>query len=213
MKNALLILIISLIFSPLSAQLITAINYTPLTPTTTDTIYFYVELTFPNSACLKVGSSFNVVGSTVEANAVHCVGMLAAICNITDTFMVLPLPAGNYLFEMTLNSGTGGPPCIVGFNPDDTRTDGFTVSTITGLSQEIFKNKIEIAPNPSLGKFQLSNLGYSEVIVYDVLGSELINLKGLNKTYVIDLSNYPQGIYLLKSTNNGVITSYRLIRE
>ena len=74
------------------------------------------------------------------ASAQHCLGVLASICNITDTFVILPLSAGTYTFDLTLTSGFGGPPCNAGGSVDDNQNFQFTVSstqspcTLTGGS-------------------------------------------------------------------------------
>ncbi len=88
---------------------ITNISCSPANPTVNDTIYFFVETQFPSSDCLLMNSSFSINGNSIIASAQHCLGMLTAICNTTDTFMILPLSVGTYIFNMTLSSGFGGP--------------------------------------------------------------------------------------------------------
>ena len=141
MKKALLI--IAILFSYLNtyAQLtpsIVNISCVPANPTTNDTITFYVDVVFLSSSCNLFVSNHSTSGSTIVASAQHCVGMAAAICNTTDTFVVPPLSAGTYIFDMTLSSGFGGPPCTPGIVADDNQLFTFIVSaapppcTLTG---------------------------------------------------------------------------------
>ena len=108
---------------------ITNISCSPANPTVNDTIYFFVETQFPSSDCLLMNSSFSINGNSIIASAQHCLGMLTAICNTTDTFMILPLSVGTYIFNMTLSSGFGGPPCTAGIVADDNQLFTFTVSS------------------------------------------------------------------------------------
>ena len=59
--------------------------------------------------------------------------MLTAICNTTDTFKLNPLAVGTYIFDLTLSSGFGGPPCTPGVVPDDYDTITFYVSSSSAI--------------------------------------------------------------------------------
>jgi len=113
--------------SALYAQSITNITQWPTNPSSNDTIYFYADLQFPSSDCQLDFASHTIVGNTIIANTQHCLGMLFAMCNATDTFMLLPLPAGSYTFDLTLTSGSGGPPCTPGIAIDDNMVFTFSV--------------------------------------------------------------------------------------
>ncbi len=213
MKKFLLILAILFSSTQLISQSITSITYSPAAPTPADTIYFYVDLMFPSGSCPLANSTSNLLGSTVMASSLHCVGLLAVICSITDTFIVLPLPAGNYIFDMTLNSGQLPIPCTPGIVPDDNQVLNFAVSVATDLDEIIAPIEVAISPNPSAGLFELKNLNNSNVIVYDVLGNELINKVNLNTTYILDISDKPKGIYLMKVVSNGYTQTHRLLKR
>lgn len=109
------------------AQSITNITQWPTNPSSNDTIYFYADLQFPSSDCQLDFASHTIVGNTIIANTHHCLGMLSAMCNATDTFMLLPLPSGSYTFDLTLTSGFGGPPCTPGIAIDDNMVFTFSV--------------------------------------------------------------------------------------
>ena len=108
---------------------ITNISCYPANPTTNDTIYLYVDCSFGSSSCDMLTSSHSVTGNTIFASSLHCLGMLTAMCNTTDTFMILPLSVGTYIFNMTLSSGFGGPPCTAGIVADDNQLFSFSVSS------------------------------------------------------------------------------------
>ena len=91
MKKLVIITFLLFKLSNVLSQSISNISYTPSNPTTIDTIYFYVDLMFTSSECPISNTGSSIVGQTVIASSLHCVGMLATPCNTTDTFMVLPL--------------------------------------------------------------------------------------------------------------------------
>jgi hypothetical protein len=132
MKKLLLLALIFIFSFNIQAQMlgsITNISCYPANPTTNDTIYLYVDCSFGSSSCNMLTSSHSVTGNTIFASSLHCLGMLTAMCNTTDTFMILPLSVGNYIFNMTLSSGFGGPPCTAGIVADDNQLFSFSVSS------------------------------------------------------------------------------------
>lgn len=64
--------------------------------------------------------------------------------------------------------------------------------------QEKDQPTINIYPNPSKGQFQISNAGYSAFEVYNATGELILNDKANSNQYLLDLSNEPNGIYLVK---------------
>ena len=132
MKKLLLLAMVFIFSFNTRAQMsgsITNISCYPANPTTNDTIYLYVDCSFGSSSCNMLTSSHSVTGNTIFASSLHCLGMLTAMCNTTDTFMILPLSVGNYIFNMTLSSGFGGPPCTAGIVADDNQLFSFSVSS------------------------------------------------------------------------------------
>ena len=212
MKKLLLSSIVLLSFSLLKSQSILNISYSPLNPGPMDTIYFYADLEFPSGACPLSNSSSSTVGNTVFANSLHCVGMLQVICNTTDTFMVEPLPVGNYTFDMTISSGAGPVPCSPGIVPNDNRITNFVVASLNVNESQTNLN-IEIAPNPSTGIYKLSNVNQKQLIIYDILGNQMLKHTPLVKDYQLDLSAYPEGMFLLKIIANNVTETHRLIKK
>ena len=132
MKKLLLLALVFIFSFNTRAQMsgsITNISCYPANPTTNDTIYLYVDCSFGSSSCDMFTSSHSVTGNTISASSLHCLGMLTAMCNTTDTFMILPLSVGTYIFNMTLSSGFGGPPCTAGIVADDNQLFSFSVSS------------------------------------------------------------------------------------
>ena len=114
---------------------ISSLTISPVNPNNTDTVYIYAELLFTSSGCPLDFKSFNILGNNILASTQHCIGIAAAICNTTDTFKLNPLLAGTYLFDLTLSSGGGEPPCTAGIVPDDNDIISFSVVNSVGIEE------------------------------------------------------------------------------
>ena len=116
-----------------------SLTISPLNPNNTDTVYVYAELLFASSGCLLDMKSHSVSGNNIVASTQHCLGMLTAICNTTDTFKLNPLAVGTYTFDLTLSSGLGPPPCTAGIISDDNYVFTFDVVTSVGIEEQTTK--------------------------------------------------------------------------
>ena len=114
---------------------ISSFTISPVNPNNTDTVYIYSELLFCCSNCSLEMKSHSVVGNIIEASTQHCLGMLSAICNTTDTFKLNPLAVGTYTFDLTLSSGFGSSPCTAGISTDDNDVFTFNVFNSVGIEE------------------------------------------------------------------------------
>ena len=121
---------------------ISSLTISPANPNNTDTVYIYAELLFTSSGCPLDMKSHSILGNNIVASTQHCLGMLTAICNTTDTFKLNPLAIGTYTFALTLSSGFGGPPCTAGIVPDDNDTISFNVVTAVGIEEQTTKKEL-----------------------------------------------------------------------
>ncbi len=143
MKTIFTIFLFAIFSIQLFAQgTITGISVVPSNPTVADNIEIHVDVMFTSSDCQPDNQSHSVNGTTISASALHCVGMLTAICNTTDVFQIGQLPAGNYTFDFTLSSGFGGAGCSPGFVPDDNNQLQFSVSGTVGVDEVSFDESI-----------------------------------------------------------------------
>ena len=121
---------------------ISSLIVAPANPNNTDTVYIYAELLFTSSGCPLDFKSFNILGNNILASTQHCIGIASAICNTTDTFKLNPLLAGTYLFDLTLSSGGGEPPCTAGIVPDDNDIISFSVVNSVGIEEQTTKKEL-----------------------------------------------------------------------
>jgi len=70
---------------------------------------------------------------------------------------------------------------------------------------------IVIYPNPTLGNFTISNINNATIYLYDVLSVHLKTFEHISNNEIINVTNLPAGIYLLKIVENNIITNKKLI--
>jgi len=99
-----------------------------------------------------------------------------------------------------------------------------TNTTINEFTQtvSIKENKqlssITIYPNPSTGKYYITlqetiNSTQYNLEVYNLLGELILNQKIQSQTTQIDLSQYPQGTYILKASGANQSFHQRIIKN
>lgn len=216
--NKLYFLFLALLITGLiSAQsTISSISISPANPTENDTIYVYAELVFPSSGCELDNKSHSVSGFNIGASTQHCLGVLAAICNTTDTFKIDPLPVGTYTFHLTLSSGAAPVPCTPGIIPEDNDSISFTVASSSKIDM-ISQLQDIIYPNPTSDFVVIENekLKIKYVSIYDIYGKEVLSQKSQDKDqkYTIDLSSLPQGIYIISISTDKQTIRQKVIKN
>lgn len=167
------------------------------------------------AATNNAGSEYNttdaITGATQNSHATRT-------CNWDGTdFMGNEMPDGDYTvwMELTDKNSTGNFSSFaftkgsenVSITPDN--APSFSSIQIvwtadqTGLGDN-FDTEMGISPNPGNGLFQLSNITSGKVTVYNLAG-KIVHTHIGNQ---IDISNQPDGIYLVFIENNKSILKY-----
>ena len=144
---------------------ISSLTISPVNPNNTDTVYIYAELLFTSSGCPLDIKSHSVLGNNIVASTQHCLGMLTAICNTTDTFKLNPLAVGTYTFDLTLSSGFGGPPCTDGIVTNDNDVITFNVDSSVGIEEQTTKKEL-LHITDLLGR-ETKNLNQPLIYIYN----------------------------------------------
>lgn len=212
MKKLLLIISASLIFANTYSQTILGFTVDPATPSTTDFVKVYVDLEFGYSNCDVDSKGHSTAGTATDAYAHHCQGMLATICNITDTFDLGFLPAGANVFRFTLSSGFGGPGCSPGIVPDGTDSVNFIVTPSTGIADLNWNGaQVLFYPNPMITNAKLLvhpsvKIKNAELRIINVLGKTLHTAKNIQTNEIsIHSDGMPKGIYFYELSEAGKV--------
>jgi hypothetical protein len=123
----------------------------------------------------------------------------------TETILGTSLPLGNNTVTVTVTDGNG---C------SNTDAVTFNIDGCAGLD-DLNAIAMSIYPNPSTGEFMYSieNMtGDINMMVTDLSGKIVDAGKITTSTGVIDLSNFENGIYILKLQAGNNITSVRLLK-
>lgn len=147
-------------------------------------------------------------------------GTLIHTVNTADTFLTINLAPGNYSFKVKATCKNGNTvtsslfPFIVKEvfirdNPSPFDPGKNSISADT--------NEVTLYPNPNNGKFiiNLSSVKTDKIVIYDMLGriiKEVKVLKGTDKVD-IDLSGYPKGIYSVNILSGDQVISKKMIKQ
>lgn len=167
----------------------------PPFPTDQDNVEIHVDLEFNSGDCAVENQSHYVNGTSINADALHCLGMLTYICNNTNIFQLGQLAVGDYTFDFTLSSGFGGSGCTPGFAPDDNQQFQFSVSTSVGMN-ELDTDSDLIYPNPASDVLFFKTPLTKAATITDVQGHVVMVIsKGENTVEIAQLS---AGMYFIK---------------
>lgn len=88
--------------------------------------------------------------------------------------------------------------------------------TITGLTENIYTNTMNIFPNPFSNSIFVETdfIGTSQILIYNVLGETVFIGSSNEQKTEIDPGNIPTGIYFVKITNSeGMMAIHKIIKE
>jgi hypothetical protein len=86
----------------------------------------------------------------------------------------------------------------------------------SGIVQAAKVSLLSVKPNPTEGKVQISILTEesTSLSLMDYTGTIIYNSTEVFSSFDLDISSYPQGIYLLKiQTNKGLQDSYKIVKQ
>lgn len=168
MKTKTLLLLVFFIFMQfqVKSQTIMSLTILPPNPTPTDTLTFLADCMFPSANCDDHTQYISMSGTDLIAGALHCLGPMTVICHYTDTFIVNPLPAGNYTFNFQLDAGFGPSPCSPGIVPGPGQSLNFVVAPFTDITEYISNDAASVFPNPFNDHFQITGIEKENFPVY-----------------------------------------------
>jgi hypothetical protein len=126
---------------------------------------------------------------------------LKAQCNISSSSGSYGLGlCGPFTIQGGLNNGLG----LYGQCGNYSFLSPFTEDNNTVATNSTFQNEIAVYPIPSTGIIHIENLKNSDfIMIHNLLGEVVFQLKKSNSNEVVDLSNFPSGIYIIKIGQKG----------
>jgi hypothetical protein len=201
-----------------NSQVIDSIRIYPQQPTTDDTIRIFVYSTFNYGGCTGE-SDYSILNKEINSSSIHCLGILAYICQDIDTFNIDPLPEGIYHFYHTLSSGLAPAPCSPGIVADDHDTLTFTVESQLAINT-IKHDFVKISPNPVKQKclltFDSNNNPVQRINVRDISHRKVIEQENLDSHQIeLDLTLLSSGIYFIELTgkDENVSQLIKIVKE
>jgi hypothetical protein len=82
---------------------------------------------------------------------------------------------------------------------------------LLAVTSHATNSNVVLYPNPAAGSVRLKfNAAQAKIVVFDVLGREVIPLKIIHSNQAIDISHLKEGVYLIQMNVNGVKTTKSL---
>jgi hypothetical protein len=93
--------------------------------------------------------------------------------------------------------------------------DNILLTTTSILSNSTFEtSKVSLSPNPTSDNFTINAKSeIQSVSVYNLLGQEIMSKTPNSESVTINISDFQAGIYLVKTTVDGSISSSRVIKK
>jgi len=173
------------------------------------------------AATVAAGSEYNrvdaITGSTRTSHATR-----SCLWNALDYNQNL-MPDGTYFLwmELTDKNGTGNFQSFEFIKGEDAQqltpanVPSFSDIAIswepsgTGILEESFSNIYKISNNPGFGKYEISGSSFDEYEVMSISG-ELVQK---SKASIVDISDQPNGIYLLRISKKEELQIIKLIKR
>ena len=183
MKKIFSIICICMLPFSTEAQTISKITLVPPNPTPFDSLTFLVDVHFTSGGCAAYITNSGQTGNQLFGYALHCVGPLTVICDVTDTFYFPPLPTGAYMFTFQVDAGGAPAPCTPGIvaGPSDSLTFLVNPTYAATLPGD---DRVRLYPNPARGTVYLKvqaelNAYYVQLQVFDLGGRQVATLLSL----------------------------------
>lgn len=125
--------------------------------------------------------------------------------NNLSTLANAQLPEGTTTIVWTITDIAGN---------ENTCSFDVTVNLFVGI-ETLQQNGISIYPNPTNGivNFDFSNLNVNKISISDITGKVIIEKIVTNQEEKIDISNYSNGVYLIKFQTEKEVLSTKIIKE
>jgi len=86
------------------------------------------------------------------------------------------------------------------------------------FEENLGDKKVTITPNPTKGALNISVNGYKDGLlvsfyVYNLSGKLLMTRTNLSSSFLVDLTQYPKGTYILKLALGNNVSNWKIIRE
>jgi Secretion system C-terminal sorting domain len=178
--------------------------------------HFHMDYWVPSSANL-VGKVLNPKwsnhpGTGGENNAL----LLTNLPTTAGSWVSLDVPLSSFTAQGTVPSlnREALKEFLITSNLGDVYVDNIYLHN-NNLSTESFSaSNISMYPNPATNLLNIEALNDIEkVSVYNILGQEVISKNVNNKVVNLDISSINKGIYIIKTTIDGVVSASRFVKE
>ena len=125
-----------------------------------------------------------------------------------DLIATIPFAFQSYYTDTEFTKGIDVEYCVTAVYDDEESEPVCATVTITGVAEEQENDGLTLSPNPTSGLVRIEGATAAEVRVYNALGQLVKTARNTNE---INLRGLPQGMYLLRITDEDGATATRKI--
>jgi hypothetical protein len=186
-----------------------SITVLPPNPTTKDSVKIITKVA-PSTLGRKINSNYKLNKDSILLEACYYGGSSTAVEDISDTFNIGTLKQGTYFIK--LKAQQSGNPNSCNTNKFTSMDTSFSVN-LTAVNEPNNDAIVQIFPNPCQNTLSIKGENIQQINLYNLNNQLLKHEKG-KETINIDLSTFPNGLYLLNiTTNDGKKTWQKVIKE
>jgi hypothetical protein len=182
-------------------------------------------------AIYSVGFNFSCAH---YVNGIGSAPITTYTCNVNDTivfaqtnipfainFTVSATPflsiSSSTYFQYKVTSADTPSFLVKGYNPLSATTDliltVYVNNTTTGINEKTKTNNLTLFPNPTKNTFTVANLKTANISVYNQLGSLVKQQAFENENISVNITDLPQGIYMVEVWADGKRSVSKLVKE
>lgn len=164
-----------------------------------------------NQSIVVDQNSVSITGQQIKIRGCYWQGFATATQTFIDTLVVGQLPAGSYQILQKAYLATTQQHCS---NPVDSNNVSlsFTVSAVTGITQQVTNPEMSVYPNPSTNWLFIYGVpDEAEVFVFSATGAFVE--KTLLVGQKLNICNLPEGLYFVRITDKNQSFATKFIKS
>ena len=188
--------------------LIMAIGFASTASATRDTVQVYIGGSYVNGV-LSTTLTTNV-GDTI----VFCSAIGTSVNYMVNTTSFPGVTMGQYFQYKVV--GTDVPSFTVtatAFTTTQTVITVYVNNITTGVAEKAKTNNLTLFPNPTKNTFTVASIKTANISVYNQLGSLVKQQAFENEAISLNITDLPQGVYMVEVWTDGKRSLSRLVKE
>ena len=158
-----------------------------------------------NNQSLKYGTT---VASPTNTITGFKTGENASVITGAPVYSALTSLLPNGVYPITINKGT-----MTALNYDFEMVDGtLTINSAPTIATTVSNDElnVKVYPNPTSSYLYVENVKDAKIVLLNLLGKEVLIQKSIDRILKLDVSEFPNGLYILNIYNGNDVVSHKV---